>query len=105
MKTKGGDINYTPFSFYLSQTLDGALYRAFKVQRKFVSPLQDTHLPLVWDLLLPLAYTPDRKDHRLLVYLPKDTGTCGVTEIAYVSKRRQVGLTVRRSTTRLPFPT
>ena len=39
----------------LSQILDGALCRAFKVQREFVSPLQVTHLPHVWDLLLPLA--------------------------------------------------
>ena len=36
----------------------------------------------VWDLLLPMALTPDRRDHRLLVSLPKDTGKCGVNEIA-----------------------
>ena len=27
-----------------------------------------------WDILLPLAYTPDRRDQRLLVSHPKDTG-------------------------------
>ena len=27
----------------------------------------------VWDLLLPLAQTPDRRDQRLLMPLPKDT--------------------------------
>ena len=27
----------------------------------------------VWDILLPLTQTPDRRDHRLLVSLPKDT--------------------------------
>ena len=32
-----------------------------------VSPLKVTHLPLVWGLLLSMAYTPDRRDHRLLV--------------------------------------
>ena len=40
---------------FFSQIFDGALCRAFKVQRKCVSPLQITHLPPVWDLLLPLA--------------------------------------------------
>ena len=38
--------------------------------------------PLVWDILLPLAQTPDRRDHRLLVSIPKDTGKCVVNEIA-----------------------
>ena len=47
-----------------------------------MSPLQVRHLPPVWDLLLPLAQTPDRRDHRLLVSLPKDMGTCRVNEIA-----------------------
>ena len=42
-------------SFSFSQILDGALCRSFKFQREFVSPLQVTHLPPVWDLLLPLA--------------------------------------------------
>ena len=45
---------------------------------ELVSPVQITHLPPLWDLLLPLAYTPDRRDHRLLVSLPKVTGNCGV---------------------------
>ena len=27
-----------------------------------------------WDLLLPLAYTPDRRDQQLLVSHPTDTG-------------------------------
>ena len=30
-----------------------------------------------WDLLLPLALTPDRRDQRLLVSHPKDTGKAG----------------------------
>ena len=30
-----------------------------------------------WDLLLPLAQTPDRRDRRLLVSPPKDTGNAG----------------------------
>ena len=59
--------------------LSHRLCRAFKVQREYVSPLQVTHLPPV---LLPLAQTPDRRDHRLLVTLLKDTGKCGVNEIA-----------------------
>ena len=36
----------------------------------------------VWDILLPLVLTPDRRDHRLLLSLPKDTGKCGVNAIA-----------------------
>ena len=36
-----------------------------------------THLPSVWDHLLLLAYTPDRRDRRLLVSPPKDTGKVG----------------------------
>ena len=30
-----------------------------------------------WDILLPLAYTPDRRDQRLLLPHPKDTGKRG----------------------------
>ena len=41
------------------------------------SPRHVTHLPPVWDILLPLAYTPDRRDQRLLVSLPKGTGKVG----------------------------
>ena len=37
------------------------------------SPRQVTHLPPVYDILLPLAYTPDRRDQRLLVSHPKYT--------------------------------
>ena len=37
------------------------------------SPRQVTHLPPVWDLLLPLAYMPDRREQWLLVSHPKDT--------------------------------
>ena len=33
------------------------------------------HFP-AWNLLLPLTWTPDRRDQRLLVSLPKDTGSC-----------------------------
>ena len=36
------------------------------------SPRQVTHLPPVWNILLPLAQTPDRRDQRLLLYHPKD---------------------------------
>ena len=34
-----------------------------------------------WGLLLPLALTPDRRDQRLLVSHPKDTGKEGLTEL------------------------
>ena len=34
-----------------------------------------------WDLLLPLAYTPDRRDRRLLLSRPKDTGKARQTEL------------------------
>ena len=37
------------------------------------SPRQVTHVPPVWDILLPLAYTPDRRNQRLSVYHPKYT--------------------------------
>ena len=40
-------LSFSPFSQILC--------RAFKVQRGFVNPLQVTHLPPVWDLLLSLA--------------------------------------------------
>ena len=50
-----------------------------------------------WDLLLPLAKTPDRWDQRLLLSHPKDTGTVasGVNGIAKVPKSKvftEVGL-------------
>ena len=48
-------ILMTMGSFSFSQILDGALCRAFKIQREFVSSLQVTHLPPVWGILLPLA--------------------------------------------------
>ena len=43
---------------------------------ELVSPLQVTHLGLspLWELVLLMAQTPDKRDHRLLVSLPKDTG-------------------------------
>ena len=70
-------IQFENITFFIfAQILDGALCRAFKIQREFVSPLQITHLAPVWDLSL------DRSDHRLLVFLPKDTGKYGVNEIA-----------------------
>ena len=49
------DVNTASSLLLFSQVLDGALCRAFKVQMEFVTPLQVTHLPPVWDLLLPLA--------------------------------------------------
>ena len=33
-----------------------------------------------WDILLPLAWTPDKRDRRLLVSPPKDTCKVGKTE-------------------------
>ena len=50
---------------------------------------QVTHLPPVWDNLLHQAYTPHRRDKRLLVCLPKDTGKLGVREIGKVFKQPQ----------------
>ena len=47
------------------------------VARERWSPRQVIHLPPVWDILLPLAYTPGRRDQRLLVSLPKDTDKVG----------------------------
>ena len=40
-----------------------------------------------WDLLLPLASTPDRRNQRLLLSHPKDTGK-RVNGIAKVPKRK-----------------
>ena len=60
--------------FQIAQTwANAALCRSYS-SLELVSPLQVTHLHPVWD--------------RLLVSLPKDTGKCGVNEIAYVSKWR-----------------
>jgi len=44
-------------------------YLVFRVvlYLELASPLQVTHLPPVWDLLLPQAETPDRRDHRFTV--------------------------------------
>ena len=47
-------LSFFLLSLSLSQILDGAVCRAFKVQREFVGPLQVTHLPPVWNILLPL---------------------------------------------------
>ena len=65
----------------------------------------------MWDLLIPLAQTPDRRDHSLLVSLPKDTGKCEVMNCP--SFETAVGgieppsprLRVRRSTARPPLLT
>ena len=65
----------------------------------------------VCDRLFPLAKTPDRREHRLVVSLPKDTGKCGVRNC--LRFETAVGgieppsprLTVRRSTTRPPLLT
>ena len=35
------------------------------------------NLPPVWDLLLPLAQTPDRRDQRFLLSVSTDTGKVG----------------------------
>ena len=40
-----------------------------------------------WDILLPLAWTPDRRDRRLLASPSKDTGQSAVNGIAKVQKR------------------
>ena len=45
-----------------------------------------THLPPVWDVLLPLAQTPDGSDQRPVVFHPKDR-QCGVNELAQVWTR------------------
>ena len=47
-----------------------------------ISPLQVTHLPPMWDILLPLTKTPDRRDQRVLMYLPKDTGDVRGTKLS-----------------------
>ena len=53
--TVGAIVSALCTSLSFSQIIDGALCRALIVQREFVSPRQVTHLPLVWDVLLPLA--------------------------------------------------
>ena len=65
-------------SLFLSDTGQGPLQGFLSPTKMCVSSLQVTHLPPVWDLLLSLAQTPDRRDHRLLVYLPKDSGKANV---------------------------
>ena len=71
-------------SFYLSHMFVTRVLSSLVFQScpslELVSPLQVTHLPPVWDLLLPLA-SPDRRDHRLLVSLPKDTGNVRRTKL------------------------
>ena len=45
---------------------------------KVGSGVHDSYtFPVQTDHLLPLAKTPDRRDQRLLVSLPKDTGKVG----------------------------
>ena len=44
--------------------------------RRTESTIGFFHFP-VWDLLLPLAYTPDRRDQQLLMSLLKDMGKVG----------------------------
>ena len=38
-----------------------------------VGPRQDTNIPHVWSTVLPLAYTPDRRDQPVLMSLSKHT--------------------------------
>ena len=45
----------------------------FLADTRMWSPRQVTHLPHERDILLPLAYSPHRRDQRLLMYHPKDT--------------------------------
>ena len=50
--------------------------------------------------------TPDRRDHRLLVFLPKDTGKCGVNETVKGGiEKPSPRLTIRCSTARPLLPT
>ena len=67
--------------FFLSQIL-GLFAGRLKSNENFRVHYRLHLYPLVWDILLPLAQTPDRRDHRLLVSIPKDTGKCVVNEIA-----------------------
>ena len=46
-------------------------------------------LPPVWELLLPLAWTPDRRDRRLLGVSSEIHWQSGVNGIAKVSKWHQ----------------
>ena len=50
---------------------------------------QVTHLPPVWDILLPLAQVPDRRDRRLFSVSSDRHWQSGVKEIAKVYKRRK----------------
>ena len=49
-------------------------------------PQQVTHLPLVWDILLPVAYTPDRRDQWLLSLLRKTLAKWGKRKCCQSSK-------------------
>ena len=67
----------------------------------------------MWDLLLPLAKTPDRRDHRLLVSLPKDIDNVRWMKLPKFRNGDRWDwttvpsprLTVRRSTARPPLLT
>ena len=48
-------------------------------QRAFARGNECTYFPPVWDILLPLIYTTDRRSQQLLVSLPKATGKCEET--------------------------
>ena len=68
---------YLSFYLYLYTMFDQRRLDIIDQVEHGRSPQQVTHLPPVWDILLPLAYTPDRRDQRRLVSLPKDTGKVG----------------------------
>ena len=51
-----------------SQVLEGATA---------TSTRQVTHLPSVWDIVLPLEHSPERREQRVIVYHPKCTGNVG----------------------------
>ena len=66
------------------------------------------HFP-AWDILLPLAETPDRRDQRLLLSLPKDTGKVGRTKLPKLRNSgggfESLRSKARRSITRPSRPT
>ena len=76
-----------------------------------MSPLQVTHLAPVWDLLLPLAQTPDRRDHRLFSVSSKrhrqmwgERNRLSFETVVGGIEPPSPRLTVRRSTTRPLLP-
>ena len=57
---------------YSKQPIFG-LTQEWLIYRRGVHDRGSVCLPPVWDILFPLALTPDRRDRRLLVSPPEDT--------------------------------